>query len=139
MHTSRPPIYRSTRVTVETGDTIAEVWIPTADACPYCGAGTTWASARPQVDYRICVACRRGWERCHEPHTPANNDVSSGRAADWESAAPPSAQHVGRGTRSGAGQLTPNSVLRPCAGRFAGRSLRHQKARDHRRDRGDHE
>lgn len=74
MRTS-PPIHRSTRVTYEGGETVAEVWVATDRPCPWCSHSETWASARPQVGYRICLRCRRGWERQHEPHTPDNNDA----------------------------------------------------------------
>ncbi|MGH7531002.1 MAG: hypothetical protein ACREMN_11520 [Gemmatimonadales bacterium] len=75
----RAPTHRSTRVTLSYGPTapevVAEVWIATAEPCPWCGQAEIWAEARPQRDYRICTACRRGWQRQHEPHTPDNNEV----------------------------------------------------------------
>lgn len=58
-----------TRVTLDDGSVVAELWIATADVCPHCGAGTTWARG----DYRVCTSCRRGWELERAPHSAIDN------------------------------------------------------------------
>ncbi len=49
-----------TRTRFADGSTVAELYVETEKSCPHCGAAPVWSS--PRGDYRVCVACRRGWE-----------------------------------------------------------------------------
>jgi hypothetical protein len=60
-----------TRVTLDDGSVIAELWIFTPDACPQCAAAGL--RVNPAGNYRVCVSCRRGWELERQPHAAAEN------------------------------------------------------------------